>query len=91
MFKLQGIQKQLVDIEIRSLKDLLDAITLEYFKTNKFYSLVIKDGYICEEYDISYHGSPIMEYKQITNNKELIKVYEALKILYNFNEKEFTN
>lgn len=88
MFKLQGIQRQLVNIEIRSLKDLLDAITLEYFKTNKFYSLVIKDGYICEEYDVSYHGSPIMEYKQITNDPDLIEVYNALKILYKFNSKK---
>lgn len=88
MFKLQGIQKQLVDIEIRSLKDLLDAITLEYFNTNKFYSLVIKDGYICEEYDVSYHGSPIMEYKQITNDPYLIEVYNALTILYKFNSKK---
>lgn len=88
MFKLQGIQTQLVNIEIRSLKDLLDAITLEYFKTNKFYSLVIKDGYICEEYDVSYHGSPIMEYKQITNDPDLIEVYNALEILYKFNSKK---
>lgn len=84
MFKLQGIQRQLVDIEIRSLKDLLDAITLEYFKTNKFYSLVIKNGYLCEEYDVSYHGSPIMEYRQITGDSDLIEVYKALKILYDF-------
>ena len=91
MFVLNGIQTQYVKISVKSLQDIVKAISKEYFKTEDFNSLVLKDEYICIEYDTSYHGSPIYEYRQITNNKELIKVYEALKILYNFNEKEFTN
>ena len=89
MIKVSGIQTQIVDVQV-NLNDIVKALSKKYLYTTNINDVVIKDGYLCVEEDISYHGSPVYEYRQISTNPELIKFYEALKILNNFNEQEFT-
>ena len=44
----------------------------------KPYELEIKDGALYYSYDISMHGSPVYEYKLVSDDPEQIKLYEAM-------------
>jgi hypothetical protein len=89
MIQVQGIQTQVVNINV-NLEDVVKALSKKYLLTDDINSIVLKNGYLCIEEDVSYHGSPIYEYRKISDNTKLIEFYEALKIMNNFNEKDFT-
>jgi hypothetical protein len=89
MFKVQGIQTQIVDVQV-NLSDVVKALSKKYFYTTNINDVVIKDGCLCVEEDVSYHGSPVYEYRPISTTPELINLYEGLKKLNNFREQDFT-
>lgn len=57
---------------------------LEAIVRNYKLDAVIKNGKAYYREDISHHGSSSFKDTFITNNPEMIKVYEAAKILYQY-------
>ena len=66
-----------VDIEPH---ELIDQLFLHYFNI-KYENLIKKDNAIYAEHDVSMHGSPIYENIFITNDQNLLKIYDGLSII----------
>lgn len=47
-------------------------------------SICVKDGFITRVEDVSYHGSPVYEYKQVSNNPKWTELYNSLLCLENY-------
>ena len=73
-------------IEIINNQDALekiDALIKYYFKCSFFELELMEDG-IYFRYDTSLHGSPHYQYKLITNDKNMIEIYDHLMKLRDF-------
>lgn len=78
--KITGILKQEVEIDTDP-SSLVKTLIEHYFDTYSIESIIEKDGYLCVEYDVSVHGSPVYEYRKITKNPKKIKLFKLLKDL----------
>lgn len=86
--KIVGILKQEVEIDASPLT-LVKTLIKHYFNVEDYNNIVEKDGYLCYEYDISVHGSPVLEYKKITKDQKKIELFKTLiKLLDNIEAME---
>lgn len=81
--KINGKQTQNVIINITP-KDIIDSLKESFGFTELYYNHIeLKENGLYDVTDISYHGSPIYEYKLITNDLNKIRLYKAIIELEN--------
>lgn len=78
--QISGILTSHVKIDV-SPYEAINQLFLYYFN-NKYEDLVRKDDGIYLEYDESIHGSPAWKLRFITNDDDLIKIYDGLSLAY---------
>ena len=78
--KIAGVLKQNIEIETTPI-EMIKSLFLYYFNTENYNSIIEKDNKLYFENDISIHGSPLYEYKEITADPKKIEIYRALKCL----------
>ena len=74
----------MIKIEKRDgILDAIDAMFIYYFKCS-FRELELMEDGIYYAYDTSFHGSPHYQYKLITNDKNMVEIYNHLTALRDF-------
>lgn len=88
-WKFLGILRQHVEIDA-SQKEIVLSLFKDIFKYEP-YELEIKDGLLYYPCNISVHGSPMYDYKLVSDDPEQIKLYEAMMTILTILDKRKLN
>lgn len=81
--KAKGLRKEIVEVEIVPFDFLIDLFKEEFMGYDLYDDFKIEDDKLYVYIDVSYHGSPILEPKLISNDKNKIEKFKHLKELIN--------
>ena len=81
--KTKGIKHEVVEVEITPLNFLIDLFKYEFMGYDLYDDFKIENDKLYVYIDVSFHGSPILEPKLITEDKNKIEKFNHLKELIN--------
>jgi hypothetical protein len=81
-FTVDGVETTYTKIETNT-EEIIKALKLGFgfISRNSSYFVVKRKDGLYWEYDVSHHGSPLYEYKILTNDPKRIRVYNAISEL----------
>ena len=81
--KIKGLRKEVIEVEIVPFDFLIDLFKEEFMGCDLYDDFKIEDDKLYVYIDVSYHGSPILEPKLISDDKNKIEKFKHLKELIN--------
>lgn len=81
--KTKGLRKEVIEVEIVPFDFLMDLFKEEFMGYDLYDDFKIEDDKLYVYIDVSYHGSPILEPKLISDDKNKIEKFKHLKELIN--------
>ena len=81
--KTKGLRKEVIEVEIVPFDFLMDLFKEEFMGCDLYDDFKIEDDKLYVYIDVSYHGSPILEPKLISDDKNKIEKFKHLKELIN--------
>ena len=81
--KTKGLRKEVIEVEIVPFDFLIDLFKEEFMGYDLYDDFKIEDDKLYVYIDVSYHGSPILEPKLISDDKNKIEKFKHLKELIN--------
>lgn len=81
--KIKGLRKEVIEVEIVPFDFLMDLFKEEFMGCDLYDDFKIEDDKLYVYIDVSYHGSPILEPKLISDDKNKIEKFKHLKELIN--------
>lgn len=81
--KTKGLRKEVIEVEISPFDFLIDLFKEEFMGYDLYDDFKIEDDKLYVYTDVSYHGSPILEPKLISDDKNKIEKFKHLKELIN--------
>ena len=81
--KIKGLRKEVIEVEIVPFDFLMDLFKEEFMGCDLYDDFKIEDDKLYVYIDVSYHGSPILETKLISDDKNKIEKFKHLKELIN--------
>ena len=81
--KTKVLKKEVIEVEIVPFDFLMDLFKAEFMGCDLYDDFKIEDDKLYVYIDVSYHGSPILEPKLISDDKNKIEKFKHLKELIN--------
>ena len=81
--KIKGLRKEVIEVEIVPFDFLMDLFKEEFMGCDLYDDFKIEDDKLYVYIDVSYHGSPILEPKLISDDKNKIEKFKHFKELIN--------
>ena len=81
--KIKGLRKEVIEVEIVPFDFLMDLFKEEFMGCDLYDDFKIEDEKLYVYIDVAYHGSPILEPKLISDDKNKIEKFKHLKELIN--------
>ena len=81
--KTKVLKKEVIEVEIVPFDFLMDLFKEEFMGCDLYDDFKIEDEKLYVYIDVSYHGSPILEPKLISDDKNKIEKFKHLKELIN--------
>lgn len=81
--KTKVLKKEVIEVEIVPFDFLMDLFKEEFMGCDLYDDFKIEDDKLYVYIDVSYHGSPILEPKLISDDKNKIEKFKHLKELIN--------
>ena len=81
--KTKVLKKEVIEVEIVPFDFLMDLFKEEFMGYDLYDDFKIEDDKLYVYIDVSYHGSPILEPKLISDDKNKIEKFKHLKELIN--------
>lgn len=81
--KTKVLKKEVIEVEISPFDFLIDLFKEEFMGCDLYDDFKIEDDKLYVYIDVSYHGSPVLEPKLISDDKNKIEKFKHLKELIN--------
>lgn len=73
---------QYIEVTVNDVNEVIKELCNYFFNRKDIENLIVKDGCVYYEEDVSIHGSPYYEYHKITDDVKKIEILNSLKTIY---------